>query len=633
MQEEFKREKPLKKLPNFDRKVFDEFMKRRYFIEQSFSIYGGYKGLFDMGPPMVAVKTHVLTHWRNHFILEEDMLELECTCLTPEPILKTSGHVEKFTDFMVKDVKNGVCYRADKLLEEHLDNEIESNKKITQEQIKEYEKVMAQVDDFSGEELGNMLKKYGVKSPETGNDLTDPFPFNLMFATQIGPTGTQQGYLRPETAQGIFVNFGKLLKYNRDQMPFAGATIGTAFRNEIAPRSGLLRVREFTLAEIEHFVDPSDKNHPKFSSIENVVLPLYDRVNQLETQELVHIPIGEAIKRGIVGNQTLGYFLVRTMLFLYDCGVKPGMLRFRQHLENEMAHYASDCWDAELLTSYGWIECVGCADRACFDLTNHQNATNTKLSFFKGYPSPIEVERLKPEINKQLIGKTFKKDGPPLIQLISNLTSEEINVVHSNFEKNGNHEFKLNEQLFTITKEMVSFNKVKEKVTGETIVPSVIEPSFGIGRIIYSILEQNFYVRKEEKEPNKKEDETQRTVLSLPILVSPYKVALLPLLSDTQFDPLLNKITSLLKSNNISNTSDKSGATIGKRYVRMDEVGVPYAITVDHESLEKYTVTLRERDSTTQIRVPVDNLISILQSLINNSTNWKELSSTYNLIK
>ena len=220
---------------------------------------------------------------------------------------------------------------------------IETDKNLSEEKIKEYEKVIAQVDDYSGEELGKIMKSYDVRSPETGNELSDPFPFNLMFATQIGPTGTQPGYLRPETAQGIFVNFAKLLKYNRDQMPFAGATIGSAFRNEIAPRSGLLRVREFTLAEIEHFVDPSDKSHPKFASVSNTVLPLYDRENQVATQELIHMPIGEAVKRGIVANETLGYFLVRIMIFLIDCGIRPNMIRFRQHLKNEMAHYASDC--------------------------------------------------------------------------------------------------------------------------------------------------------------------------------------------------------------------------------------------------------------------------------------------------
>jgi len=354
-------------------------------------------------------------------------------------------------------------------------------------------------------------------------------------------------------------------------------------------------------------------------------LPLYDRDNQLETQELVQMPIGEAVKRGIVGNQTLGYFLMRTMMFLYDCGVKPGMLRFRQHLQNEMAHYASDCWDAELLTSYGWIECVGCADRACFDLTNHQNATNTKLSYFKSYPSPIEVELLKPDINKSLIGKSFKKDGPPLIQHLSSLSNEEINHVHKSFEKDGFHNVKIQDQVFKVTKEMVSFQKVKEKVNGETIVPSVIEPSFGIGRIIYSLLEQNFYVRK---------DDEQKTVLSLPVLISPYKVSLLPLQSDSKFDPLLSKISLLLKSNNISNTVDKSGAAIGRKYARMDEVGIPFAITIDYNTLEDNSVTLRERDSTNQIRVPIDDLISVLLSLITKNTDWKELTSKkYSLIK
>lgn len=144
----------------------------------------------------------------------------------------------------------------------------------------------------------------------------------------------------------------KLLEFNGGKLPFAGAQIGLAFRNEIAPRSGLLRVREFCLSEIEHFVNPADKTHPKFINVANVQLQLYPRTAQMGDKRLVPMTIGKAVSDGVVANQTLGYYLGRTAQFLWAAGIKKEKLRFRQHLAKEMAHYAQDCWDAEILTSY-----------------------------------------------------------------------------------------------------------------------------------------------------------------------------------------------------------------------------------------------------------------------------------------
>ena len=210
-----------------------------------------------------------------------------------------------------------------------------------------------------------------------------------MFQTHIGPSGAVKGFLRPETAQGIFVNFKRLLEFNQGKLPFAAAQIGAAFRNEISPRSGLIRVREFTLAEIEHFCDPADKSHPKFSGVADTEMTLYSACNQMNGEPAKLVKIGEAVAAGTVANPTLGYFLTRINKFLLKVGVDPGRLRFRQHMANEMAHYACDCWDAEILTSYGWVECVGCADRSAFDLTQHSEATGIKLSAEKRLPQPV----------------------------------------------------------------------------------------------------------------------------------------------------------------------------------------------------------------------------------------------------
>ncbi len=151
-------------------------------------------------------------------------------------------------------------------------------------------------------------------------------------------------------------------------MPFAAAQIGLGFRNEIAPRNGLLRVREFCMAEIEHFVNPNDKKHPKFRNIADVELVLFPADAQLGTGRTVTMTIGDAVRQGIVNNETLGYFMARTQQWVTRIGVNPSKMRFRQHLKTEMAHYAADCWDLEIKMSYGWIECAGHADRACYDL-------------------------------------------------------------------------------------------------------------------------------------------------------------------------------------------------------------------------------------------------------------------------
>ncbi len=192
----------------FNRRGFDELILRKMYIVQSFEIHNGPAGLFDYGPPACALKANMLSLWRRHFVLEENMLEMECTSLTPSSVLETSGHVERFTDFMVKDEITGDCFRADKLLEDIIDNFLAANPLLPEKEKEEHRIIQRQADAFSADELYDMLMKYGAKSPTNPqNNLTRPFPFNLMFKTTIGPEGTQVGYLRPETAQGLFVNF------------------------------------------------------------------------------------------------------------------------------------------------------------------------------------------------------------------------------------------------------------------------------------------------------------------------------------------------------------------------------------------------------------------------------------------
>lgn len=587
-------------LMDFNLTAFGELVKKRFFFTPAFEIYGACKGLYDLGPPGVALKNNILAYWRQHFVLEEEMLEIECCNLTPKAVLQTSGHVDRFTDFMVQDIETKTCYRADKLLKEYLEQHVE------------LKHVLNTVDDLDQQGLDQAIKKYGVKAPDTNNELSAPFPFNLMFVTQIN---NQVGYLRPETAQGIFTNFGKLLQYHRNQMPFACATIGTAFRNEISPRGGLLRVREFTLAEIEHFVEPDQTAHPKFSSVAETVLPLYPRDSQLSNQDIMLISIGSAVKQEIVSNETLGYFLVRIMMFLEAIGVHQ--YRFRQHLKNEMAHYARDCWDAELLTSYGWIECVGCADRDCYDLTQHQRSTKSNLSYFKLYPEPIARAGLKIKLNKSMIGQTYRKDANKLMEHLSAATSDDISNWHSEFKASKQLEITLENKVYLVTEEMIQFEMITETISGENIIPSVIEPSFGIGRILYALLEQSFYLRSEDE---------QRMVLRLPGLTAPYKCTLVTLQNDPVFDNDLNYLSTKFKKQSIQHVKDISSSSVGKKYVRSDEIGIPYVVTIDYESLTDKCVTLRERDSMTQIRVSREKVDVILDELLCGQKQWTELS-------
>lgn len=248
-----------------------------------------------------------------------------------------------------------------------------------------------------------------------------------MFASSIGPTGQHPGFLRPETAQGHFLNFSRLLEFNNGRVPFASAQIGRSFRNEISPRAGLLRVREFTMAEIEHFVDPDDKKHERFNEVRDVKLTLLDRhIQEAGKSTTTEITVGEAVDQGIIANETLGYFVARIYQFLLKIGINSQRLRFRQHMANEMAHYATDCWDAEIHNSTGWTECVGCADRAAYDLTVHSNKTGHPLVVRQALQTPIVTEKEVPEWNKKGLGKTFKQDAAIIQKVVESMDQESL---------------------------------------------------------------------------------------------------------------------------------------------------------------------------------------------------------------
>ncbi|RDA92820.1 hypothetical protein CP533_0786 [Ophiocordyceps camponoti-saundersi (nom. inval.)] len=634
-----------------EKPLLDALLRRRMFYTPSFEIYNGVGGLYDYGPPGCALQTNIVDLWRKHFVLEEDMLEVDCTVLTPHEVLKTSGHVDKFADWMCKDPKNGDILRADHFVEAVLEARLNGNKEARGQKVEdkddakkkkkkakseaialddavvtEYEEVLARIDNYDGPQLGELIKKYQLKNPDTGEIPSEPVQFNLMFQTSIGPSSNLRGYLRPETAQGQFLNFAKLLAFNQSQMPFASASIGKSYRNEISPRAGLLRVREFLMAEIEHFVDPQGgKKHSRFHEVEHVELVLLDRDTQLSGKtETRKMTVGQAVKERLVDNETLGYFLARIHLFLQKIGVDLSKMRFRQHMQNEMAHYACDCWDAELFTTSGWVECVGCADRSAYDLSVHAKKTGAPLVVRERLDEPLTIEDWQVDIEKKKFGPQFKKDAKAVEDALLATTQEQREKMASQLADAGKVTLEVPgvaDGKVDLKSDLVKIEFRKRVENTREYTPNVIEPSFGIGRILYALIEHNFWTRASDG------GDEARGVLSFPPIVAPTKVLLVPLSSNAQFKPAVKELSQKLRRLGVSSRVDDSSASIGKRYSRNDELGTPLGVTVDFQTLQDGTLTLRDRDSTTQVRAAEKEILAAIQSLVDGTKDWATISA------
>lgn len=593
------------KLANLVRAEFEDTCKRRFFFGLAFEPYGGTAGLYDLGPPMCAMKANLLAFWRQHFVLEENMCEVDTTNLTPEEVFIASGHVERFNDVMVRDSVTGECIRADKLVEEYCEKMIE-DAKVGDEKKHQYKLLHNQAGGMKKDELAVVIEQHQLKSSK-GNPLSVPFPFNLMFRSSIGPEGLKVGYMRPELAQGIILNFRRLMDSgNAQRMPFAGACIGTAFRNEIAPRACLIRVREFTLAEIEHFVNPNDKRHTKYNSIKGVQFFAWSRDRQLAGLEPLLITIDEAVHAKMIDNETVAYFLARTQQFMLGVGAR--FIRFRQHHKDEMAHYAQDCWDCELLTSYGWVECVGIADRSAYDLTMHSEKSGKDLVAREEFAEPVMVRTLHRKINKGAAGKKYGKETGNVLDFVNSLPEDAAVSLGEQLKAGAVSITTKAGIVVELDADIVQFEFKNEKISGRNYIPNVIEPSFGIGRILYSILEQSYWVRRDDSGKNEK-----RAVFSLAPIVAPQKVAILPLMVKPVLEELSEQLRKALVSVGLSVRTDDSGAAIGKKYARVDELGIPFCITLDF--IGDSCVTLRERDSAMQVRIPSNEVVEVVAAL------------------
>ncbi|AEF85067.1 glycine--tRNA ligase [Treponema primitia ZAS-2] len=434
--------------------------KRRGFVFQSSEIYGGQSGAWDYGPLGIELKNRISRNWWKEMTqLHDNIVGLDAAILMHPRTWEASGHVENFTDPLVDCKKCKTRFRAD------------------------------QIDPK------NLAEK---KCPDCGGELTDTRKFNLMFKTHIGPVESAAGevdnnliYLRPETAQGIYVNYKNIIQSNRMKIPFGIAQIGKAFRNEIVTKNFIFRTCEFEQMEMQYFVKPGTD---------------VDTFNEWKKQRWAYYE---------------------------KLGVKMDHLRWHQHGPDELAHYAKDAYDIEYLFPMGWKELEGVHNRSNYDLTRHTEYSGKDLQYID--------------------------------------------------QENNN----------------------------ERYIPFIIETSAGLTRTLLMILCDAY---DEEKVADKGNDDDWRTVLRFHPTVAPITVAILPLMKKDGLAELAQDIRNELKED-FSTDYDQGGA-IGRRYRRQDEAGTPFCVTIDYESKDNGTVTLRFRDSMEQVRVPRTELAERLRKEI-----------------
>lgn len=441
--------------------------KRRGFIFQGSEIYGGLAGTWDYGPLGVALKNNIQNLWWKRFVLDrEDMYGMDAAILMNQNVWKSSGHVAGFSDPLVEDLKTKKRYRADHLLEE----------------------AGVETKGLKLSDMDNLIKEKGLKSPE-GNPLGEVRQFNMMLQTSIGAIQDESSvsYLRPETAGGMFVNFKNVMDSIHPKLPFGLAQIGKAFRNEIAPRDFIFRVRELEQMEIEYFINPTTWTD-NFESFRK------------EVHE-----------------------------YTKDVGLNPEHVHELEVADEDRAHYSKRTIDFEFDFPFGRKELYGLAYRTDFDLKAHSEGSKVDLSYF-------------------------------------------------------------------------------DEETKERFLPHVIEPSFGVGRTLLAVLSDAYTEDNLGGET--------RTFLKLSPKVAPYLVAVSPLLK--------NKPELVAKAREVYNEMRKvfsgrvifdDNGNIGKRYRRQDEIGTPYCVVIDFDTIEKNTgVTIRHRDTGEQERKSVEEVIEYIKS-------------------
>jgi glycyl-tRNA synthetase len=559
-----------------------ELAKRRGFFFPAVESYGGVAGFYTYGPQGAALKRAIENAWRDRFLTREGHVEIAAPDVMPEEVFEASGHLDGFDDMIIECPGCGESHRADHI--------VEGNTEI------------ADAEAMSIPDVESLFETYDLSCPSCSESLAGLAieEFNLMFETSIGPGTGKTGYLRPETAQGIFVEFPRLKEYARGQLPFAVGQIGTAWRNEISPRRALVRVREFTQAELEHFIDP-ETDTPAIERVADVELTLYPATEQEKADGgYIKMTVQTAVESETV-EPWVAYYLGVAQEWYERVGVDMDRFRFRQHLGGELAHYAADCWDAEAELGGNWVEITGFAYRSDYDLTKHGASADEEFTVFRQYDEPKTVERATVDPDMATLGPEYGGAAADI--------ADALNALAATDPEAFNHDpvtVEVGEETYEIAAEATRFSVDTVTESGEHITPHVVEPSFGIGRVVYTVLTHAYATDEVDGE--------ERAYLTLPAEVAPTTVGVFPLMGKDGLDDRAHEVAEMLRDAGFSVTYDESG-NIGRRYRRQDEVGTPYCVTVDYESLENDTVTIRERDSTGQTRADIDTLPAKLTSL------------------
>jgi len=474
------------------------------------SIYGGLAGFYTYGPLGKLLKNNIENAIRKVFT-KYDFWEVECPTVMPRIVWEASGHLEGFTDPLIKcsNQKCNSLFRVDKFIKEI------------------YPKESVKKSDYL-----KFLKENKAKCTSCGSPLNlELKDHNLMMKTQVGVD--TEVYNRPETATTTYLPFKDYLKFFRDKLPFGVFQIGKAYRNEISPRQFLVRMREFTQAEGQLFILKGEKDgFSPYNDVKDKKLPfLLAKTQQDGKDKITNITIDDAIEKKYLKNKAYAWTLSVAYELFLEMGITESKIRLRQHTEDEIAFYADDAWDLEInLSSLGWEEFCGIHDRTDYDLKRHEQYSKVKL---------------------QVQGD-------------------------------------------------------KEKET-----PHILEIAFGTDRSLLGVVDSSY--EDDKKRGNK--------VLHFKPSIAPIQVGVFSLVNKLNDQTM--KVFDLVKNNFIC-VFDKSGS-IGRRYARADEQGVPYCVTFDFDSLEDSAVTIRDRDSTKQVRVKISELNNVLSKLVNGEVEFGKM--------
>ncbi|MGB9659891.1 MAG: glycine--tRNA ligase [Nitrososphaerales archaeon] len=556
-----------------------ELARRRGFFWQALEIYGGVGGFVSFGELGVKLKDKTIRLWRDYFIHRHNFTEVDTPLISPYVVFEASGHVGSFKDPMAECSKCHKKFRADHLL-------MEFNRQIS--------------EGMSIEDTEREINKGDVKCPDCGNTKWSVRHFLTMFETTIGPYSESEGFMRPETAQGIFTEFKRIYEISRGKMPLGVAQIGKAFRNEISPRQGVIRLREFSMMEIELFFDPLNPKCPLLNQVENEELRMLpEDLVEKGIEEPLIISVKDALSKGVIKQEWLAYFMALSKKFAIKLGIPEDKQRFHAKLPSERAHYSAQTYDHEvLLDKFGWVEVAGHAYRTDYDLSSHMKKSSVDLSVSVQLEEPIKVKHLRMNINAKKIKEISPDKFIDIMKRLKEMSPED---AKREIDNSG----AIVVEGLKLPKEVIEFVDVEEEVKVRRFIPHVVEPSFGIERLVYATLEHAY---------SEKED---RAILGIPPYLAPIQAAVFPLVSKDKLQEKSIAVWEGLRRKGIDAIYDDSGS-IGRRYARADEIGVPFAITIDYQTLDDDTVTIRDRDTWKQKRLTIkdlpDHLLGLLRS-------------------